>query len=292
MLFSIIDNIRIFTTKLRDDYVASFSAHAAFFTLISLFPFLMFLFTLLQFLPINAADVISLFIKYIPDFVSPTVTVIVNEIFNEVSTTFISVTIISTMYAASKGFFAILRGMNFVYGIKETRNYIHLCFISILYTLIFAVMLLISFVLLVFGNQILAFLLKIIPGLGHFSLLISIIRLIGAELILSLFFLYIYMVIPNRRSKIKYEIRGAIFTSVGWIGFSALYSYYIDHFANYTNTYGSLTAIVLFMLWLYFCMYIMFLGAELNCLLTCWYENGKDWKKVRNLYAVPPKTLP
>lgn len=272
MLLSIIKNIKIFTDKLRDDYVASFSAHAAFFTLISLFPFLMFLFTLLKFLPINAEDVINLFMRYVPSFVSPTVTVIVNEIFDETSTTIISVTIIFTIYSASKGFFAILRGMNSIYGIKETRNYFLLCLTSVFYTFIFALMILVSFVLLVFGNQILAFLLRIIPGIGHFSLLISIIRLLGAELILTLFFLYIYMVIPNRRSKIKCEIKGALFTSAGWIGFSALYSFYIDHFANYTKTYGSLTAIVLFMLWLYFCMYIMFLGAEINQLLACWNE--------------------
>lgn len=290
MLISIIKYIKIFTAKIRDDYVASFSAHAAFFTLISLFPFLMFLSALLQFFPINAADIINLFMKYIPSFVSPTVTTVVNEIFNEVSTTFISVTAIFTIYPASKGFFAILRGMNSIYGIRETRNYFLLCINSIFYTFIFAVMIVVSFILLVFGNQILAFLLRIIPNIGHFSLVISVIRLFGAELLLTFFFLYIYMVVPNRRSKIKYEIRGAIFTSIGWIGFSALFSFYIDNFANYTKTYGSLTAIVLFMLWLYFCMYIMFLGAELNQLLTCWYQNGKDWKKVGRIYSDSSKT--
>lgn len=285
MVIRFIKYITVYTNKIRDDYVASFSAHAAFFTLISLFPFLMFLFTLARFLPIDSAEAIRLAMQFIPDFVSPTIEAIINEIFNDVSTTFMSITIISTIYAASKGFFAILRGMNSVYGIRETRNYFLLCIISVFYTVVFAVILILSFVLLVFGNQILAFLLQRFPGLGYFSLLISIIRLVAVGLILMCFFLYIYMAVPNRRSKIKYEIKGAFFTSIGWIGFSALFSFYIDHFANYTKTYGSLTVIVLFMLWLYFCMYIMFIGAELNCLISCWYENDKSWKKVHQLYS-------
>jgi len=64
------------------------------------------------------------------------------------------------------------------------------------------------------------------------------------------------------------EFPGAIISAAGWVGFSALYSFYITHFANYSYLYGSLTAIVLLMLWLYFCMNILFFGAEVNVLIT------------------------
>ena len=85
--------------------------------------------------------------------------------------------------------------------------------------------------------------------------------------ILILFFLYLYMVIPNHRSRIFFELPGAVLTSMGWIGFSYLYSFYIDHMANFSNTYGSLTAVVLLMLWLYACMYMLLIGGEINDLL-------------------------
>ena len=57
---------------------------------------------------------------------------------------------------------------------------------------------------------------------------------------------------------------GAMIASVGWIAYSVLFAFYIDNFSNYAPLYGSLTAVILLMLWLYSCMYILFLGAEIN----------------------------
>ena len=94
--------------------------------------------------------------------------------------------------------------------------------------------------------------------------------------ILILFFLVLYMFVPNRKSKILYELPGAIATSAGWIGFSYLYSFYIDHMSNFTNTYGSLTAVVLLMLWLYACMYMLLLGGELNVYLRSFYKKKEN----------------
>jgi membrane protein len=77
-----------------------------------------------------------------------------------------------------------------------------------------------------------------------------------------------YIFIPNRKTKLYKEFPGALVSAAGWMGFSYLYSFYIDNMGNYSNMYGSLTAIVLFMLWFYFCMYILFIGGEVNVVLS------------------------
>ena len=74
----------------------------------------------------------------------------------------------------------------------------------------------------------------------------------------------IYQFLPNRKSKLRYQLPGAVFTAVGWCGASLLFSVYMDIFKGFSNMYGSLTTIVLIMLWLYVCMYVVLLGGEIN----------------------------
>ena len=99
--------------------------------------------------------------------------------------------------------------------------------------------------------------------------------------ILLFFFLIMYIVLPNRKTSLIYELPGAILSSLGWIGFSYGFAFYIDNMANFSYVYGSLTAIVLLLLWVYFCMYILFIGAEVNYFLYN-YINEKIEKKDPN----------
>jgi len=71
---------------------------------------------------------------------------------------------------------------------------------------------------------------------------------------------------------LKHQLPGAIFTAFGWTFASFLISVYMDIFKGFSNMYGSLTTIVLIMLWLYFCMYIMLLGGELNDILEKYWD--------------------
>ena len=77
----------------------------------------------------------------------------------------------------------------------------------------------------------------------------------------------LYEFLPNKRGKLKNQLPGAIFTAFGWTLASFLISIYMDIFKGFSNMYGSLATIVLIMLWLYFCMYIMLLGGEINDLI-------------------------
>ena len=266
-IIAIINYINYFTRKLRDDFVGAFSAQAAFFTIISFFPFVMFLLTMLQYLPITESTLLSMASKVVPQGVNSFVVSVISEIYDKASGTLISVTAITALWSASRGFLAIVRGLNSVYGIKETRNYFKLRFISAIYTLAFAVMLIITMALLVFGNSLYLWIEQKIPVLNDLALLLISIRTTAVLAILVLFFVIIYYAIPNRRTRFFKEIPGAVLTAAGWMGFSYLYSFYFEVMGNFSYMYGSLAAIVLLMLWLYACMYIMFIGAEVNVLL-------------------------
>lgn len=260
----LIKQIHSFSRKIRDDYVAAFSAHAALFILISFFPFIMFLLTMVQYLPFTQSYILSVFTNFFPDVIDSFIVSIITEIYQKSSGTLMSITVITALWSASRGFLSIVRGLNSVYGIKETRNYFHLRFISTLYTLVFAVMIIICLCFLVFGNSLYVGITNKFPFLKELALLIISMRTMVALCVLVIFFLLLYKVIPNRKSSLFNELPGALLSAGGWMLFSYLYSYYIDNMGNFSYMYGSLTVIVLLILWLYSCMYIMFIGAEIN----------------------------
>lgn len=246
MLLSAIRTIHKFLTQLRDDFISAFAAQAAFFIILSFIPFIMFLFTLLNFFPLNAGNLTRL----PAGILSGT----------------------AALWSASRGTLALVRGLNAVYKHKETRNYFLIRALSMVYTLCFAALLIVTLILLVFGNRLYDWVMSQLPILKDLAFLIMSLRSLVTIIILTLFFLLLYLVIPNRKSRLLKELPGAILSAGGWMGFSFLFSFYIDHGPNSSFAYGSLTTLAFSMLWLYFCMYILFVGAEINVFLS----NDKD----------------
>jgi membrane protein len=271
----------MFSKKIRDDHVSAFSAQAAFFIIISFFPFIMFLLSIVPYFSLEESTILKIVTQIFPKAFNSFIVLVVTEVYQKTNTgTLISVTVITALWSAGKGFFAIMKGLNSVYEINETRRSILLRIISTIYTLIFAIMLIASIILFVFGNKLYLWIVMRFPVLQDTALLIISLRTIVGLVILLVFFLIIYTVIPDRKTKISREFPGALVCAGGWMGFSYAFSYYIDHYSNYASMYGSLTTIVLFMLWMYFCMYILFVGAEINNLI----QNKTVTAKIKELY--------
>jgi membrane protein len=278
--------IGLLSRKIRDDHVAAFSAQAAFFIIISFFPFIMLLLSIVKYFPIEEENMFRLISQAFPTTVNSLIESVISEIYSvAASTTLISATIVSTLWSAGKGFLAIMKGLNSVYEINETRHGLLLRAMAALYTLIFAIMVITTMILFVFGNRLYFWTTQKFPVIEDTAFLIISLRTIVGLITLIIFFLIIYIVIPNRKTKLMHELPGAMICAAGWMGFSYAFSYYIDNFSNYASMYGSLTAIVLFMLWLYFCMYLLFLGAEFNLL----FENKSFIQKIKLIYRKSEK---
>ncbi len=257
--------VKAFLKKLREDAVSAFAAQTAFFVILSFLPFLIFLLTLVRFLPVETEKLLASVQSVFPEAVHNYIGVLLYEVLQKTSGAIVSISVITALWSASRSFLVIIRGMNAVYGNKETRKYFTLRFLAVGYTLAFAVVLLLTLVLLVFGNQIYIYAQSKVPLLRQAAFFVICLRTVISYFILTGFFWGLYLLVPNRKSKhATAELPGAFLSAAGWLGFSYLYSFYIDRMSNYSAMYGSLTAIVLCMIWLYACMYIMFIGAELN----------------------------
>ena len=73
-----------------------------------------------------------------------------------------------------------------------------------------------------------------------------------------------FTALPNRPLHLRDSLPGAFLASSGWLIFSQLFGIYVEHFTDYTTLYGNVAAMAVGMLWLYFCMYILFFGGAVN----------------------------
>ncbi len=268
MIKAVYDMVMAFLKKLRQDTVSAFAAQTAFFVILSFFPFVIFLLTLLNYLPVPLEQMLRVVKSFLPATLHEFADPLMEEVFTDTTKALLSVSAITALWSASRGFLVIIQGLNAVYGNRETRNYFVVRVCAVFYTLIFAVVLILTLLLLVFGNQIYLQIQSRLPVLEHTAFLVISLRTVIFLLALTVYFLLLYLIIPNRKSGFFDELPGAILSAAGWLGFSYLYSFYIDNLSNFSAMYGSLTAIVLCMIWLYACMYIMFIGAELNVVVS------------------------
>ena len=264
MLYKSIHTIRQFTKRLRQDDIGAYSAQAAFFIILSAFPFFMLLLTLIKYTPLTEDTLFTFISGVLPPSLSNLSRYIIQQLYTRSSITLISVTAIITIWSSGKGILAIIQGMNSVHHIKEQRNYIFLRIISAFYTVLLILAILVSLGLLVFGNHIYRLLALHAPLVYEFVGIFIRQKIIISLLLLVLFFICIYKIVPDQKYSMTNNLPGAVFSAVSWTVFSYGFSIYIDNFSNLSIMYGSISALMLIMLWLYICMYLLFIGAEIN----------------------------
>ena len=269
----IYQNITNITAGVSADHVGAYAAQTSYFFMLFMIPIILLLLTMVQYTPVTKADVMTAVIQVFPSSVDSLITSIVNQVYNQ-STGVIPITIVVALWSAGKGVLAMTSGLNCVYKCNETRNYVFLRIRATIYTVMFIIVIIFLLVLSVFGNTLNLFIAEHIPiMLGVAEKLLET-RIIITPIVLVAFSLMIYKFLPNRRDKFRYQLPGAMFSAVGWMIISWIFSVYLDVFKGFSSMYGSLTTIVLIMLWMYFCMYCILLGGELNVLL-----NGKIFER-------------
>ncbi len=251
-----------FCVRMAKDRVGIYTAQASFFIILSIFPFFLLFLNIIGMTSITSQSIINLLNTYAPDTIKPLLIQIIEELYTHVSGTAISIAAIVAIWSASKGVLSVMFGLYEISKIHQNRNYFISRFISMMYTILFVFSIIITMVLLVFGNSIFNFLISLLPFLKEISVLTLILRYLVSFLILSIFFIIIYKIANFKLTTIRKTLPGAMFSSLGWLVFSYVFSIYIDNFSNMSYMYGSLTAFIILMI--YFCIYILFIGAEIN----------------------------
>ncbi len=254
-----------FLIRLTGDDIGVYAAQASFFITISAIPFLLLVFTLMKsFIQLDKETILHTVNSFAPAEISMLLSTIIDELFDKTaSISVISISAISTLWLSSRGVMALYTGLSKVYHTPR-RNYLYSRVLSIIYTLAFIAALILTIVFFGFGNRLEHF----ISGRSAILSAIFSFFLRGKILIFTVYLTFIfalaYKFLPKSSGSFKSQLRGAFFAAAGWMAFSFIYSIYIENFSNYSYVYGSLAAVVLLMLWVYFYMNIFLFGAQIN----------------------------
>lgn len=274
MFWKNVRRIRIFIKKCQEDNISAYAAQAAFFIILSIIPFLMLFISLVQYTPVTKGMVMTVVNKTMPDYITPFLISVIEEIYTR-SVGLVSVAAIAAIWASAKGIQYLSNGLNAVYDIMETRNYFRLRIRAILYTLVLVAAIVLALVLLVFGNSIQGVLMENVPLVGRLTGGILKLRTLIMLAVFVFFFAVLFKMLPNRKATLRSQLPGSVFCALGWSFFSYGLSVYVDYFNGF-SMYGSLTTIVLLMLWMYFCVYIVLVCGEFNSIYERYWKGRHE----------------
>jgi len=247
--------------------VTGLGSQLAFFFLLSLFPLLIFIMTLLPYLNFNQAEVFLLIRDYAPASVTMLIEGTLNEILQNRNGGLLSIGALATVWSASKGMNALTKALNRSYFTEESRSFIMARGMSVVFTIMLIAVLLVALILPVFGQQIGVFAFSYMGFEKGFLILWAGLRWLVPPVLIYVVFSLIYWLVPNLKIQFKSVLPGALFATVGWILTSLAFSFYVGSYGNYSSTYGSIGGIIVLMMWLYFSAIILMLGGQLNAVM-------------------------
>ncbi len=187
--------------------------------------------------------------------------------------------ILFSLWSANKGIKSLFTGVDIAYDTKNTRGFFKQNALTLLFTLGAIVLVIVSMALIVafpaFVDQI---------GLpSQIEGLISWLRWVVLALVVVFFLSLIYMHAPARaRPKSKWVIAGAVLSTILWLIASWGFSFYVSNFGSYGEVYGSLSAVVVLLMWLFLTSFIILLGAEVNSVIENYAKNAKPKDQYNN----------
>lgn len=263
----IIDNIKAFLRKIIEDDIYALASQLAYNLILSFFPFLIFLMTLIGYSRLNSEAILDLLKHIMPyaayNLIESTVLTVLTT--QQSSILWISIGI--AIWTSSSGFSAVIRGLNKAYGVQEDRSFIKVKLIAIFSVLLLAIIIIATLFLIVFSNTITTLIIRYIPNPEIILDIWAIAKNIILILLMVLVFAIMYQLIPCRKLGWLNVIPGATFTTLGWIAASTGFAFYVNNFGNYSRFYGSLGAVFIFMTWMFLTSFILILGGEVNAVL-------------------------
>lgn len=252
--------------RMKDIDISGMGAQLAYFFLLSFFPLLIFIVSLLPYLNLNVEHVFD----FIQSIVPIEVFLLAQGTLTEILTSqngggLISIGVIGTIWSASKGVNALIKTLNGAYETKPKSGIITRT-LSLAFTIALVIVILLALILPIFSQQFIFSLFSSVGAEGTFFDFWRAVRWAIPPLLIFIVLNLMYWIIPNTDPKLKFisVLPGAIFSTISWLALIYGFSYYVNNFGNFTSTYGSIASVIILMLWLYFTGMILIFGGVLN----------------------------
>lgn len=247
---------------LDDNRVFEHTASTSYYILFSLSPFVILILAIIPFTPLTKESIIFAINNFLPATLASFGEGLINEIYN-LSGIILPITLVVILWSSSLGVKSVRDGLTDIYHFYDHKNQVIKFGLPILYTLIFIAILLVVVVFGVLGQPIYELVINFLPDIpGVFGKLLqfhNILIVVGTFIITTLSYLFL----PASRNKFREQWVGIIFTVVVQFVFSKIFSWYITLVNGY-SMYGSLAIIVVLLFYVYWNIFILFLGAQIN----------------------------
>lgn len=250
--------------KIKNDDIFALASQLAYYLMLSFFPFILFLMTLVGFSSLSSVDILNGVSGVLPKSVVDLTRSTIAEVFDNQYKRLLGLSILLMIWTSSTGFKAVIKGVNKAYNFKENRSFIKISIISMLGILAIAMIILLALVMLVFGGVIAEYIRKMLPVYYVIVVVWNAFRYAFVFIVMIFIFAAIYRIAPAKKLTWNEVIPGAVFSTIGWILISLGFSFYINSFTNYSRFYGSLGAVFILMTWLFLVSMIFILGVEIN----------------------------
>ncbi|MBC6308952.1 YihY/virulence factor BrkB family protein [Listeria sp. FSL L7-1582] len=261
-------------TNWKSARITSHAAQLTFYILLSILPMMLVFGNLIPLLPIPKEEVYSTLQTFMPPEVYDILHPVIESMLTNASGTAISLGLITAIWSASKCFSALQEVLNIVYQAPDRKNFIVTRIMSFVMMLVMIVILGAVVFVFAFGEQIVGFL------QDQFDLNLDALANLGAAkwfitpIFLFILFLIIYWLVPNIKWKIRKSVIGALFATVGWLAATELLSAYVSFQGDKILGFGSLSIMIVIMLWLYFVSIILLLGAFINVITDSYKQQN------------------
>lgn len=252
--------------RIGKDDASGLAAQLAYYFMLSLFPMLIFILSLIPLFNINQKSIISQIESNTPAQASSIITNILTDVMSNANGGILSFGLILALWTASNGMTALMNSFNVAYDVEDSRNFFVSKAMAVFFTLLIGITMPITLVLFTFGQQIGNFLFGPLGLDEAVKWVFSVLRTVLPVIAIFIVFTLLYTMAPNVKIKMKSVLPGALFATVIWILGTLAFGFYVSNFGNYSKTYGSIGGVIVLMLWLYITGFILILGAEVNAI--------------------------
>ena len=266
--------------------VSAVAASSAFWFFLSLVPMVILAVSILPYTSLSEEQLLHYLSFIIPGSGMDLIALIVADVYRG-SLAILSVSLIATLWSAAKGFSSLLFGLEEVYKHAQRPGFLLRRAMGMIYTVGMYVFMLLSIVIGGFGKQLRKLAERFLPMLHGFFVWLLNFRFLVVIALLTVFFSAIYLRGSGRRLPVREVIPGAILSSVSWSLLTWAFSAWVT--STRFGTYGSLATVVVVMLWMYWCMYILLLGACINRAIP---KDRPLLSRLRKRKQTPEKTAP
>jgi membrane protein len=276
------------------NHTMAFAAGLSYYFVLSLFPALIAMATVVGLLPVPDLfhQILTLMSRYVPADSMGVVRQIAQDVINPHRGALLSFGLIGTLWTASSGFAGMIEALNVAYNVPETRPFWKTRWLAVVMTFLVGGLLLVALAMMLVGPKFGEWM----AGVLHLSFLWARIwpvlrwAVSGAFIVIAVESMYFLG--PNVKQRFTNTLAGAVFAVAAWLALSYGLGIYFQRFANFNRTYGALGGVIALMTWLYWSSFMVLLGAEINGEVLQARGDGTLPLKQTPPEKVKPKTVP